>query len=126
MTMHNSGNLSNSNGTSTHYAGDTNVDAFHGVTGVLAFRVISVLALLLVLSAGNLLVAGLMWYEKWGRDQQHTLINQLTFRVYVFVVIGNLSAVPVDYLRIAMGRGLPSVCCQFKVGSFISFIKFSI
>ena len=91
-------------------------DAFHGVTGVLAFRVLSVLALLLILTAGNALVAGLMWYEKWGRDAQRTLINQLTFRVYVFVVIGNVSAVPVDYLRIAVGRGLPSICCQFKVG----------
>ena len=91
-------------------------DAFHGVTGVLTFRFLSVLALLLILSCGNALVAGLMWYEKWGRDAQRTLINQLTFRVYVFVVIGNVSAVPVDYLRIAVGRGLPSICCQFKVG----------
>ena len=105
-------NTTNSNDDEEEY----DDDAFHGVTGVLAFRVLSVLALLLILTAGNALVAGLMWYEKWGRDAQRTLINQLTFRVYVFVVIGNVSAVPVDYLRIAVGRGLPVVCCQFKVG----------
>ena len=105
-------NTTNSNDDEEEY----DDDAFHGVTGVLAFRVLSVLALLLILTAGNALVAGLMWYEKWGRDAQRTLINQLTFRVYVFVVIGNVSAVPVDYLRIAVGRGLPSICCQFKVG----------
>ena len=93
----------------------THADPYYGVTESTPLRVIAAVLFLTILTAGNTLVLGLMWYEKHGRDQPRSLINQLTFRVYFFVILGNFTLIPLDYVRIIAATGLPHWLCEVKV-----------
>ena len=99
----------------------THGDPYYGVTESTPLRLIAAALFITILTAGNTLVMGLMWYEKHGRDQPRSLINQLTFRVYFFVILGNFTLLALDYVRIITAVALPNWLCEVKVQVFRSF-----
>ena len=91
------------------------LDPYHGITSPIAFKIASFVVFALIQVFGNALVLGLMWFEKYGMDQPRSLLNQLMFRSYALVLVGNVTMLPVDYFRIVLGRGLPAFVCEIKV-----------